>query len=73
MKRVSGGYTRYFNHRHKRNGVLFQGKFKAAHIDSNEKLIYLSAYVNSNHDVHGIKNGGKIKVSFKESGITINA
>lgn len=59
MKRVGGGYTRYFNHRHKRNGVLFQGKFKVAHIDSNEKLIYLSAYVNGNHIVHGIKNGGK--------------
>jgi len=59
IKKVSGGYTRYFNHRHKRSGVLFQGKFKAVHIDSNEKLIYLSAYVNGNHKIHGIKNGGK--------------
>jgi len=59
MKRVGGGYTRYFNHRYKRSGVLFQGKFKSAHINSNEKLIYLSAYVDGNHIVHGIKNGGK--------------
>lgn len=65
MKRVNGGYTRYFNHRHKRSGVLFQGKFKATHIDSNKKLMYLSAYVNGNHKVHGIKNGGKFS-SLKE-------
>ena len=24
-----GGYTRYFNEKHKRNGALFQGKFKS--------------------------------------------
>lgn len=59
IKKVNGGYTRYFNHKHERSGVLFQGKFKAAHIDSNEKLIYLSAYVNGNHKIHGIKDGGK--------------
>ena len=28
MKRLNGGYTSYFNNRHKRNGVLFQGLFK---------------------------------------------
>jgi len=28
MKRIGTGYTRFFNHKHKRSGVLFQGKFK---------------------------------------------
>jgi len=55
MKRVGGGYTGYFNYKNKRTGVLFQGKFKTTHIDSNEKLIYLSAYVNGNYNVHNIK------------------
>jgi len=59
MRRLGNGYTRYFNYKYKRNGVLFQGKFQAAHIDSNEKLIYLSAYVNGNHKIHGVKNDGK--------------
>jgi len=68
MRRVGTGYTGYFNHKYKRSGVLFQGKFKAAHIDSNEKLIYLSAYVNGNHKVHRIKDGGKFSSLEEYSG-----
>ncbi|OGD68484.1 hypothetical protein A2996_03655 [Candidatus Campbellbacteria bacterium RIFCSPLOWO2_01_FULL_34_15] len=52
MKRLGGGYTCYYNERHKRSGVLFQGKFKAAHIKSNEQLLRLSSYVNLNNKVH---------------------
>lgn len=48
MQKIAG-YTRYFNEKYKRNGVLFQGKFKSKHIDSNEYLIHLSAYVNMNN------------------------
>lgn len=52
IHRLSGGYTWYFNQRHKRSGVLFQGKFKATHIDSNEYFLHLSAYVNLNFKIH---------------------
>lgn len=52
MKRLAGGYTWYFNNKHKRSGSLFQGTFKAKHINSNEYLLHLSAYVNLNHRVH---------------------
>ncbi len=48
MHRLGNGYTKYFNNRHKRSGVLFQGAFKAKHIDSNEYLVHLSAYINAN-------------------------
>jgi len=51
MKRI-GGYTWYFNNKHKRSGALFQGKFKAIHIDSNGYLLHISAYVNLNDQVH---------------------
>jgi len=44
-----GGYTRYFNEKYKRNGVLFQGKFKSKHIADNRYLVHLSAYVNMNN------------------------
>jgi len=54
VKRLSGGYTGYFNYKYKRTGVLFQGKFKSIHIDSNEYLLYLSAYVNGNYIIHKI-------------------
>jgi len=56
MKRVSGGYTGYFNFKYKRTGVLFQGRFKSIHVDSSEYLLYLSAYVNGNYIVHGIND-----------------
>ncbi len=52
MKRMGGGYTNYFNNKNKRSGSLFQGKFKAIHIDSNEYVLHLSAYVNLNDRVH---------------------
>ncbi len=64
MKRL-GGYTRYINEKYKRNGVLFQGKFKSKHINSNEYLLHLSAYVNLNNFVHKIK-GCMFRSSWEE-------
>ncbi|MFC1709561.1 transposase [Candidatus Omnitrophota bacterium] len=54
MHRVSTGYTNYFNNKYKRSGSLFQGKYKFSHISSDEYLLYVSAYVNCNNEVHGI-------------------
>lgn len=51
MKRM-GGYTWYFNNKYKRTGALFAGTFKSRHIDSNEYLLHLSAYVNLNNRAH---------------------
>ena len=51
MKRL-GGYTWYFNNRHKRVGSLFQGTFKSVYIDSNDYLLHLSSYVNLNDKTH---------------------
>lgn len=58
MKRLAGGYTKYFNNKYVRSGSLFQGVFKSVHIDSNEYLLYSSAYVNLNDEVHGIHQLG---------------
>lgn len=52
MRRL-GGYTWYFNNRHKRNGALFQGRFKSSHISTNEYLLHVSAYVNLNNRFDG--------------------
>jgi putative transposase len=57
MKRLGGGYTGYFNKKHERSGSLFQGVFKDVHINSNEYLLHVSAYVNLNNRVH--KLGGE--------------
>lgn len=56
MKKVCTGYSMYFNKKNDRSGVLFQGRFKSVHIDSNDLLLYISAYVNCNSQIHGIKN-----------------
>lgn len=52
MQRLGTGYTLYFNKKNKRSGSLFQGNFKASHIDSNEYLLHVSAYVNLNDKTH---------------------
>ena len=56
MQRLGTGYTKYFNHKDDRTGGLFQGKFKAVHIDSNEYLLHVSAYVNLNYRVHQLRS-----------------
>lgn len=58
MHKVSTGYTNYFNKKNERSGSLFQGPFKAIHVDSNEYLLYLSAYVNRNHFIHSYEDKG---------------
>jgi putative transposase len=56
MRRIGIGYTRYFNERYKRSGVLFQGGVKSSHISSTARLQALSAYVNMNCEIHGISS-----------------
>lgn len=54
MHKIGTSYTKYFNQKNNRSGVLFQGKFKAVHINSNEYLLHLAAYVSCNSEIHGI-------------------
>jgi REP element-mobilizing transposase RayT len=63
MKRLGGGYTKYFNYHYKRSGVLFQGKFKSARIRTIAHLLYLSAYVNRNYFIHGYGDDSNWKYS----------
>ena len=68
MHRLGTGYTKYFNAKYQRTGVLFQGRFKASHIDSNEYLLHVSAYVNLNNKVHllGSQASNLVKSSWGE-------
>ena len=66
MHRLGTGYTMYFNEKHKRSGALFQGRFKANHINSNEYLLHASAYVNLNNKVHKYGDRALTKSSWKE-------
>lgn len=67
IHRLGTGYTKYFNHKHKRNGVLFQGKFKSIHVESNEYLLHLSIYINLNDQIHQLGSPtSKSRTSFNE-------
>lgn len=54
MQKLGGGFTRYFNEKYHRSGVLFQGKFKSVHINSDDYLLFLSAYINLNYRIHKV-------------------
>ncbi|MBI2676984.1 MAG: transposase [Candidatus Yanofskybacteria bacterium] len=56
LHRLGTGYTKYFNEKHKCSGSLFQGRYKAIHLNSNEYLLHLSAYVNLNYEVHQLRS-----------------
>ncbi|TSC55410.1 MAG: hypothetical protein Greene041679_621 [Parcubacteria group bacterium Greene0416_79] len=52
LQRVGNGYTKYFNKKYKRSGVLFQGPFKAVHLRTDWELVDTSVYVNLNAKRH---------------------
>lgn len=69
MEKLATGYSMYFNKKYQRSGTLFQGPFKAEHVDYDEYLKYLFAYIHLNPvkliDQHwkenGIRNSKKAK------------
>jgi putative transposase len=48
MHRVLMSYSKYFNAKYKRTGHVFEGSFKIIHVESNEQLLHLSAYIHKN-------------------------
>lgn len=54
MSNVSNSYTRYFNTKRKRVGPIFQGKFKAVLIKTDDQLMHVSRYIHLNPYSAGI-------------------
>ena len=48
MSNVANSYTRYFNTKQKRIGPLFQGKFRAVRVETDNQLLHLSRYIHLN-------------------------
>lgn len=48
LQRFQNGYAKYFNTKYKKQGHLFQGAFRAIPVETDEQLIYLSAYIHRN-------------------------
>lgn len=54
MLSVCGGYSKFFNKKYNRVGSLFQDQFKAVRIETNEQLLWVSAYIHANPKVAGL-------------------
>jgi REP element-mobilizing transposase RayT len=54
LKRLLGGYSKYFNKTHNRNGALFQGKFRSHLINNDQYFLKIFPYVNINYLIHDI-------------------
>ena len=63
MKKLGTGYATYFNKKYDRKGHLFQGRFRAVHIRTNEQLKTVFVYIHTN----GIS---LIEPKWKEKGIS---
>lgn len=48
MKKLSTGYSMYFNKKYERSGGLFGGTFKSEHINNDSYFNYIFSYVNLN-------------------------
>ncbi len=48
MKKISNGFTGYFNIKHHRTGSLFEGTFKSQYVNNDNYLKYLFAYIHLN-------------------------
>jgi len=62
MSNFANSYTRYFNTKNSRFGPIFQGKFKAVRIESNDQLLHVSRYIHLNpYTSYVVKNLEQIK------------
>lgn len=48
LRLITNSYTKYVNVKAERVGPLFQGAFKAVHIESDEQLLHVSRYIHLN-------------------------
>ena len=48
MQRVLNSYTKYYNTKYQKSGHLFQGPYKIVHVENNDQLLHLSAYIHRN-------------------------
>jgi len=48
LSQIQNSYSRYFNIKKKRVGSIFQGRFKARRVETEEQFIHLSRYIHLN-------------------------
>ena len=61
MHKLGTGYTMFFNLKYEHSGPVFQGTFKARHINSDRYLRYMYEYIHLNPIRELFENADKIK------------
>lgn len=54
IRKVCTSYAMYFNKKYKRVGAVFQDQYKAVKVESDEQLLWVSAYMHQNPAVAGL-------------------
>lgn len=54
MQKIGNAYVKYFNHKYNRTGGLYESPFKSIEVKSDNYLLWLSAYINGNAEIHKI-------------------
>lgn len=60
LSHISNSYAKYFNTKHRRVGPLFQGAFKAVHIETDQQLLHVTRYVHLNPVTSFLIQEGKL-------------
>ena len=63
MHKLGTSFTNYFNKKYDRSGSLFQGAYKIIQVKNNNYLLWLSAYINGNIEIHQIEKAKLYKWS----------
>jgi len=53
MQRVFNSYTKAYNERYGRRGTLFEGRYRAIHVDQEPYLLHVCRYIHANPVKHG--------------------
>ncbi len=48
MRKINGGYSRYFNHKYERSGALFQSRYQAVLVSDDAHFLHLPYYIHCN-------------------------
>lgn len=56
VSNFTNAYTRYFNTKNNRTGILFQGIFKGVFVESDEQLLHLTRYIHLNPVIASMTN-----------------
>ncbi|MBX4181625.1 transposase [Candidatus Parcubacteria bacterium] len=48
MQRILNAYGKYYNTKYEKSGHVFQGPYRAVHVENDDQLRYLSAYIHRN-------------------------